>query len=149
MHPIHKSIKYVLWTFFAIIVFILLIWLAKMNRKVSSYVSFLNSTDWRSFSISTLRPSNTTGSITDILSGTTVQSGTSGLNVYDPTFESDLNNLSGEDISNGGDTQEVGFGFVQDTSSWSNVSDTPTNDASGASSKEQLLNLIKQHELNK
>jgi hypothetical protein len=57
------------------------------------------------------------------------------LDAYDPNLEQDLNNATG-------DTTDVSYGFTgtQDQSA-------PTNDT--GSSREQLLNLIKQRELKK
>lgn len=119
-----------------------------MNRDVNGYISFLNSNDWSLFHRS--QPSTwvdpfwphqqISGDIADILDDTT---GTelSGLDVYDPMFEEDLNAISDDSLSG---TTEEGFGFVSDEQTPSDVQTSTDTD-----SKSSLLNLIKQRELQK
>ncbi len=65
----------------------------------------------------------------------------SGLDVYDPMFEEDLNTISDDSLSG---TTEDDFGFVADEQTTSDVETSTDTD-----SKSSLLNLIKQRELTK
>jgi hypothetical protein len=97
-----RVLKYLLRSVFSIIVFLLLVGLAKTNRDMNSYISFLNNNDWSMFQRSQLStwgdpfwPSNQiSGDIADMLSGDVVDAELSGLDVYDPAFEEDLNTFT-------------------------------------------------------
>jgi len=101
-----KLIKTLLRSLFSIIIFILLVGLAKMNRDINSYISFLNDNDRSSFHRSQpttwsdpFRENNQiSGNIADIL-GETPDPELSGLDVYDPAFEQDLNEFSDPSLS--------------------------------------------------
>jgi len=145
MRFIGRTIKYLLRSAFSIIIFLLLVGWAKMNRNMNAYIGFLNTNDWSVFHWSQLStwadpfwPHQLSGSISDILSGDVTDSTTSWLDVYDPAFEQDLNTFS--DTS--GTTEDYGFTTGEQT-----TSDNGTS--SGTDSKSSLLNLIKQRELAK
>ncbi len=136
--------KYLLRSAFSIIIFLLFIWWAKMNWNIWSYINFLDGTTWSVFHRS--QPATRvdpfwpheqfSGSISDVFSDPSGDSGTSWLDVYDPNFGSDLNSFSGEDTSG------------EDQSYWFTASGqaSHTTDSSGGTSQSALLNLIKQHE---
>jgi hypothetical protein len=47
-----RTLKYLLRSIFSVIVFLLLVGWAKMDRNMGAYVSFLNSNDWSVFHLS-------------------------------------------------------------------------------------------------
>lgn len=140
-------VKYLLWSLFSIIVFLLLVGLAKSQWKISTYVQFLNANDWSviSFSHPNSRvtlfwpTTNVSGDIADILDPS-VDSPQTGLDVYDPAMEEELNMLLQDSLS--GDQQEA-FGFTWGSTSSDSAPSASTN------SKAELYNLIQQHELQK
>jgi len=83
-----------------------------------------------------------------LLSGDAISGSTdTGLNAYDPSLENDLNNMTGSELT--GDTS---FGFTgADETSATSPADTSTtaNPSDTGTSKTELLNLIRRHELNK
>lgn len=109
MHFLGKVIKYLLRSLFSIAVFILIIGLAKTHRDVPAYIDFLNTNDWSSVRESSADTwtdlfwpnKQASGDIADILAD---DAQLSGLDVYDPAFEDDLNQLP-----NGSGTQEEDF----------------------------------------
>ena len=117
-----------------------------MNRNMNAYISFLNNNDWSVFHRSQpatwgdpFRPSKqNSGDIADMLSGDVSDTETSGLDVYDPALEQDLNTIT--DTSLSGDTVDYGF-----TTTGQTTSDTQTS--SSTISKSDLLNEIKKREL--
>lgn len=68
-----------------------------------------------------------------------------GIDVYDPAFEEGLNQIPQDTLSSGdyGDVQ-TDFGFVNN-GSWA----APEATVSGESKSQQLLDLVKQREMNK
>lgn len=116
-----------------------------MRRDINGYIAFLNINDWSTFHRSQpatrsdpFRPGSTSsGDIADILSEEELDAEMSGLDVYDPAFEQEFNELSDDSLSN-----EEDFGFTAD---WQTTDAT----ASGTASKSELLNLIKERELTK
>ena len=153
MRFIGRLIKSLLRSLSSIITFLLLIGLAKMDRNLNGYIQFLDNEDWSVFSRSQpatwnepFRPNKQiSGDIADMLSGDSVDADLSWLDVYDPTFEQDFNDSTGSFASG----TEVDYWF---TISWQSSSDTSTSTPPNWSlswSKSQLLNLIKQRELNK
>jgi len=101
MHFLGSVIKYLLRSVFSIIVFLLFVGLAKMNRDMNAYVSFLNSNDWSVFHWS--QPATwgdpfwshqNSGNIADMFLDSTVDAQLSGLDVYDPALEEDLNTIT-------------------------------------------------------
>lgn len=94
-----KILKHLLRSIFSIIIFVLFVGLAKMNRNAGAYINLLANESWSMITwsqpatwIDPFWPSNqTSGDIADILDETTTES--SGLDVYDPAFEQDLNNI--------------------------------------------------------
>ena len=69
---------------------------------MGAYVGFLNNTNWSVFHWSQpatwsdpfWQNNQTSGAIADILSGDAMDTELSGLDVYDPTFEEDLNTFT-------------------------------------------------------
>lgn len=118
-----------------------------MNRDMNSYISFLNTNDWSLFHRSQpatwadpFRPNNqASGDIADIFSDDTMDSQLSGLDVYDPIFEKDLN-----EFTDGSGTTEEDFWFTADGQTPSDTHESADN-----TSKSDLLKRIKQHELTK
>ncbi len=49
MYFIGRSIKYLLRSIFSIVIFLMFVGLAKMNRNTSTYVDFLNNNNWSVF----------------------------------------------------------------------------------------------------
>ncbi len=132
----------------------LCIGLVKFRWNAGSYISFLNTRDRNEArgNLSVAHPASFgymfrgSGSVEntgiDILSGELLTgdllswANSTWLDAYDPSLEEDLTNMTGDDVD------ESGFGF-KDASNTSTSTDTTT------SSQDQLLNLIKKHELNK
>lgn len=85
----------------SIIIFLLLVGLAKSHWNFGSYISFLDANDWSVFHWSQpatwadpFWPNKTAdSSIEDILSDDEIEAEMSGLDAYDPTFEDELNTL--------------------------------------------------------
>ena len=138
-----RFFKYLLRSLFSIIIFLLLVWFAKMNWDTGAYISFLDSTDRAVFHWS--QPStwsdpfwsNThqwSWEIADMFSNDTWDAQLSGLDVYDPAFEADLNTISDGSLS---DSSGQDFWFTTDEqlSSGSQI-------WSGTTSRDQLLNVI-------
>ena len=150
MRFIGRTIKYLLRSVFSIIIFLLLVGLAKTNRDVYTYIDSLNATDWSVFHRS--QPATWTdpfwtnkqisGDIAGILStsGDNLSTDSSGLDAYDPALEQDLNTIT--DTSLSGDEKDYGFVTSGQITSTTGVS-------SGTTSKAALLNVIKQRELKK
>ena len=146
MRFIGRTIKYLLRSAFSIIIFLLLVGWAKINRDMNAYISFLNNNDRSVFhwsQVSTwgdpFRPNKQiSGDIADILSGDALDPELSGLDVYDPAFEEDLNAFSNLSLSG----SEEDYGFTA-------TGQTDTETSSDADSKSSLLDLIKQRELQK
>lgn len=148
MRFLGRIIKYLLRSAFSIIVFLLVVGLAKMKWDVNSYIVFLNDNDRSVFHRSQpatwgdpFRPGRqTTGDISDLLTWDEATTESSGLDVYDPQMEQDLNTFTDWSLSG----TETDYGF---TTGWQAASDT--GDSSDSASKSDLLNLIKQKELPK
>ncbi|HBB04269.1 TPA: hypothetical protein DCZ39_05255 [Patescibacteria group bacterium] len=78
-----------------------------MDWHMGEYVSFLNTNDWSIFHLS--QPATwvdpfwpnkqISGDIADILSSDSVSAETSGLDVYDPSFEQDFNTITDSSLS--------------------------------------------------
>lgn len=108
-------VKYFLWSILSVIVFLLLVGLAKSHWSVSWYVQFLNTNDWSVFTISNVStwadPFWPTGvkedSIEDILSDEELESEMDALDVYDPSFEADLNAIVYDEVA----AEDESFGF--------------------------------------
>lgn len=101
MHFLGSVLKHILRSVFSIIVFLLLVGMAKMDWNVGEYISFLNTNDWSQFHRSQTAtwtdpfwPQATTGDIADIFPADVVDTQSSGLDVYDPAFEQDLNQFT-------------------------------------------------------
>ncbi len=102
-----RTIKYLLRSVFSIIIFLMFIGWAKMDWHMGEYVSFLNTNDWSIFHLS--QPATwvdpfwpnkqISGDIADILSSDSVSAETSGLDVYDPSFEQDFNTITDSSLS--------------------------------------------------
>ncbi|MFA5747938.1 MAG: hypothetical protein WC872_02375 [Candidatus Absconditabacterales bacterium] len=173
MHTIFgRFMKYILRIISMFIIFLLLLGLSKFKGNISNYIDFLNSRPWKNtwqqvkwdnpFSITYIfRGSGDehlqwennllTGEISTgaIFSGDNlnlVQSGNQ-IDAYDPSLETDLNNLNGEYILNSGniinETDQTNFGFT------GQKNDTGINGTISGDSKQQLLNVIKRREMNK
>ena len=154
MHKIlWKIFRYVLWLLLAGIALLLLIWLAKSNRNAQAYIQSLNQK-----SRSEARQQggigwifrgemNTVTSDELLVPGTwDVELGSwdlelwTGVDVYDPTFEQDLNQIPQDTLSSGdyADT-ETDFGFVTDGTQ----TETTTTPSTWTSKSQQLLEIIK------
>ena len=150
-----KTMKYVLRVILIFILSLLLVGLIKYRGDVNAYVTFLNTRDRGQArgELSISHPATFANMFRgtgeeqltgiDVLSGELL-TGDTWLNAYDPSMEADLN-----DVTSGDSTDQSGYGFK-------NVQPTVTPDTTTASSgeaadsaKAQLLNLIKQHEMNK
>jgi hypothetical protein len=92
-----RIIKYLLRSVFSIIIFLLLVGLAKNNRNMGDYIIFLNTTDWTVFHLS--QPASWTapfwsqefsGAIADIFPGDSIDAELSGLDDNDPNFQQDI-----------------------------------------------------------
>jgi hypothetical protein len=103
-----KIIKSLLRSIFSIIIFLLLVGWAKMNRDMGAYINFLNGNDRSVFHRSQpatradpfwLSVEQSTGNIADILADDTLDAEMSGLDAYDPTFEDDLNSIADSSLS--------------------------------------------------
>ncbi len=148
MRFLGRVVKYVLRSFFSIIVFLLFVWWSKMNRDANSYVTFLNDHDWLSFQWS--QPAtwtdpfwpneNTSDTISDMFTWDQIDSEMSGLDVFDPAFEEDFNDATAWSLSGA----EEDFWFTTDEQK-----NTNAQTWSETTSKSELLNLIKQRELTK
>lgn len=147
-----KFIKYVLWISLLTILSFLLIGLSKYNWSVSSYIQFLNNRNWndawQAWNIfwgtwivqQDVNDNNGTG---DSLSDT-------GIDVYDPSFEEDLNQVPQDDFGSGdASSAETGFGFVNADSSMTGSISSDTGTSMDWDSKAQLLELMKKREMNK
>lgn len=142
MHSvIWKFIRYVLWTALILILGLVCIGLSKFDWNVKLYVNFLNE---RSRS-----EAREQGGITNVFWGTWIvqqdekdeqdenvelETWDSSLDVYDPSFEDDLNDIPQDDVVIDEETPED-FGFVG--------SDETTE---SGDSRDQLLELIKERE---
>lgn len=130
-------LKYLLRSLFSIIIFVLLVGLAKMSRNMNSYINFLNNNDRSDFKWTQTstwsgpfwQNNQISWNIADILSGDVIDIETSGLDVYDPAFEEDFNTFT--DTSATG--TEEGFWF---TTSGQTSSDTSNETLSNT----ELLN---------
>jgi len=118
MRFLWKTLTYLLWSVFSIIVFLLLVGLAKMKRDVNGYISFLNANDRSVFHRS--QPATWADpfwpeqhadiGIEDMLTDKELEDEISGLDVYDPAFENEFATLSTSDSLD----EEEDFGFVAD-----------------------------------
>lgn len=113
----------------------------------------MNTSNWSSFVVS--QPATWTvpfwshaslsGDINDMLSDDSLESELSGLDVYDPALEAELNAFTDPTLSGNVDED---FGFTT-TGETHNSADASSSDVTSSTSKAQLLNLIKQRELTK
>lgn len=140
MHFLGRLIKYLLRSLFSIVVFILLVGLAKTHRQIGTYIDFLNTNDWTS-----LRDTQGTH-WTDMLWPTTQQvesisdvldESLSGDTLYDADLE---NALMDQPASDG----EEDFGFLT-----GEAVEQPHDTNTSGDAKSELLKLIKQRELTK
>ena len=119
-----------------------------MSRNTNAYITFLDTNDWSAFQWS--QPTtwtnpfwpnkNASGTISDIFTWDQIDSETSGLDVFDPAFEQEFNDSTTGSLS----------GTEEDF--WFTTGEQKNTDAqtwSDATSKSELLNLIKQRELTK
>lgn len=140
-----KILKYLLRSLFSIIVFLLFVWFAKTNRDINAYITFLNSNDGSVFHWS--QPATrsdpfwpniqNSGNIADIFSGDTTDSIASWLDVYDPSFEQDLNTITDSSLS--GSTEED-YWFTSDQQTTGTTPNTSTETIS-------KLELLRQRKL--
>jgi hypothetical protein len=117
-----------------------------MNRNTSAYIDFLNTIDWSVFHRSEpatwvdpfWKNNQISGNIADLLTWDAMDTQLSGLDVYDPAFEEDLNTFT----DGSGTTEDYGF-----TTSGQAIPDASVS--SGSTSQSELLDLIKARELAK
>lgn len=89
-----------------------------MNWNINWYVDFLNTNDWSVFHVSKIStwadpfwPTSTKDvSIEDVLSDDEIEAEMWSLDVYDPSFEEDLNTILDDSM----DVEEESFGFTTD-----------------------------------
>jgi len=158
MHTVFsKLFRYVLWFIFTVIMWLLFVGLAKNNWNLAWYVQNLNqksrSETWQQGGIFGVFWSDAVISNEGLASsGEVLNSGEviaatwsfdlgTWIDVYDPNFESDLNQIPQDSLSSGdyGDT-ETDFGFVADgagSAPWKS-----TSVSTGTSKSQQLLDLI-------
>jgi hypothetical protein len=160
---IPKVVKYLLRIIFSIVLLILIIWLAKSNRNLSTYMSLLNQTNisdlrwWKILDIirqkseSKKSDNKTTKSTWDLI---LQDENNTWLDVYDPQFEEDMQNASLDSMLS---WAEEDFWFKSD-STWvdKSVSNTQTTTEVAATwstkisdPQKNLLELIKQQEMKK
>lgn len=157
MHTIiGKIIRFFLWLLSSFIILMLLIGLAKFNWNISDYIGFLNARDRKTarWQLTISHPSSLgyvfRGNGSELDSGTILSGDlltgelltgeeSTWLDAYDPSLETDLNAIPEDELTGNISTDE-GFGFTgtEETTSASNSGDD----------KAQLLNLIRQRELN-
>ena len=149
MKFIGRLIKYLLRSVFSIIIFLILVGLAKMNRDAVGYIRFLDANDRSIFHRSQPATwsdpfwpnSQTTGDIADILSNGTVTTGSlpsdsSWLDVFDPSFEQDLNAVADGSLSDSSGSG-TDFWFVNPDKT------TPVTQTWGETTpKDQILNVL-------
>lgn len=133
-----------MWLFLFAILLLLFVGLAKNNRDVKWYIQLLNeksrSESREQGGISWIFRGETVVDITgdmELLTGEdSLELGT-GIDVYDPNFEEDLNQIPQDTISSGdyGDV-ETDFGFTTDESASAPAS-------TWSSKSQQLLDIIK------
>jgi len=117
-----------------------------MSRNTNAYITFLDNNDWSAFQWS--QPAtwtdpfwpngNTSGTISDMFTWGQIDPEMSGLDVFDPAFEQEFNDLSAGSLSG---TEEA-FWFT--TGEQKNVDTKILSDEDA-----QLLNSIKQSKQNK
>lgn len=156
-NAIVKFFKYVLRAILWIILALLIIWLSRSDRNLSTYISLLNQTNisefkwWKILEILLPNPVNKQPDSLNINSTWNViiqnEDGT-GLNVYDPKFEEDMQNISLDTMLS---WSEKDFWFKPDSGSssiqsnewnykWTNKISDP---------QKELLELIRQQEMKK
>jgi len=143
MHFLGKVIKRLLRSIFSIIIFLLLIWWAKMNRNLNAYIDFLNSNDRSAFHRSQpatwvdpfWQSKELSGDIADQLTWDGTNPSSSGVDASDFTLDEELSAFSDSGIS---DTTGEAFWFTSGGQTTSN-----DQSSSGSDAKSQLLNLIK------
>ena len=143
-----KTIAYVGRTIFGAIIFILLVGVIKFHGDIGGYISFLNARDRTSMGSLSQTFWGTTGqqmpqiqddttwtsSSIDILANT---GGTTGLDAYDPSLESDMNA-----------TTSSWFGFsAPSPDQQAQEQTTQQTSPQPQSDKQQIMNLIKNREL--
>lgn len=161
MHnAIVKAIKYLLWAILSFIIIVLIIWLSKSNRNIPSYISLLNQTNisdlwWKSILQSILwdkEEINTWNIVNPNSTWKTDQSGfqnieeekEEGLDVYDPQFEQDMQDVSIDSILSG---EEEGYGFKQESTTTNKT--TVTTKTWTIDAQQKLIELINKNEMKK
>lgn len=153
MHnAIVKFIKYLLRTLLWIILVLLVFWLSKSNRSISTYIGLLNQTnisDFKWFTIFQSKSDNTW----DMIIPPVLNSDKSWfkaeessesrewLDVYDPQFEQDMQDMSLDSILSG---EEEGYGFKEETNKATVTPKTWNIDA-----QQKLIELINKNEMKK
>mgnify|MGYP001805876729 CR=1 FL=1 len=161
MHnAIVKAIKYLLWTILSFIIIVLIIWLSKSNRDLPAYIGLLNQTNisdlwWKSIFQSILWDRgavNTWDIVNPNSTWKTDQSGfqnieeekEEGLDVYDPQFEQDMQDVSIDSILSG---EEEGYGFKQEATTTNKT--TVTTKTWTIDAQQKLIELINKNEMKK
>lgn len=158
-----KLVRYCLWLLLLCIILLLLIGLSKNNWDAKGYIQTLNQKSWvesrQQWGISGIFWDSNVSTGDFIGTGgedisTWAEDISTGIDVYDPDFEQDLNQITQDSFPSGdlsdletGNSQ-TGFGFVPDSSGASTVSGVVVPPTTW-DSRAQLLKLIKQREMNK
>ncbi len=156
-NSIVKFFKYILWAILWIISAVLVVWLAKSNRNISTYIGILNQKSladfwkWQS-AFQVLRWDSTSTWSSKSITTWVIQTNEDGkeLDVYDPKFEEDMQDASLDAILSGEDSA---YWFKAD-SSWSISNPTKENPiktwtTASWDAQKKLMELIRQNEMKK
>lgn len=157
MHnAIVKFFKYVLRAILWIILALLIVWFSRSNRNLSTYISLLNQTNisefkwWKILEVLLPNPVNNQPNSLDINSTWNIiiqNEDSTWLNVYDPKFEEDMQNIPLDTMLS---WNEKDFWFKTDSGSSMQPNEldyTWTNKISDP--QKELLELIRQQEIKK
>lgn len=157
MHnAIVKFFKYVLRAILWIILALLIVWFSRSNRNLSTYISLLNQTNisefkwWKILEVLFPSPVNNQPDSLNINSTWNIiiqNEDSTGLNVYDPKFEENMQNIPLDTMLS---WSEKDFWFKADSGSSmqpNELNRTWTNQISDP--QKELLELIRQQEMKK
>lgn len=156
MHnAIVKFIKYLLRALLWVIFVLLLFWLSKSNRNISTYIDLLNQTNLSDFKWSTIFQSKSDNTW-DIIIPSAWNSDKSWfkaeestearewLDVYDPQFEQDMQDVSIDSILSG---EEQGYWFKEESSTTSKT--TVSTKTWTIENQQKFMELLNKNEIKK